>query len=149
MAVVERTLGLIKPDAVEAGLAGRILADIEAAGFRIIALKMLRLSPKQAEAFYAVHKDRPFFRSLVAFMTSGPIIAYVLGRENAVEAYRQLMGATDPAKAEPGTLRARYAQNIERNAVHGSDSVSSALREIAFFFSELELVSLTTEAVPV
>mgnify|MGYP001104380670 FL=1 len=149
MAAVERTLGLIKPDAVEAGLAGRILADIEAAGFRIIALKMLRLSPKQAEAFYAVHKDRPFFRSLVAFMTSGPIIAYVLGRENAVEAYRQLMGATDPAKAEPGTLRARYAQNIERNAVHGSDSVSSAQREIAFFFSELELVSLTTEAVPV
>lgn len=149
MAVVERTLGLIKPDAVEAGLAGRILADIEAAGFRIIALKMLRLSPKQAEAFYAVHKDRPFFRSLVAFMTSGPIMAYVLERENAVEAYRQLMGATDPAKAEPGTLRARYAQNIERNAVHGSDSISSAQREIAFFFSELELVSLTTEAVPV
>ena len=149
MAVVERTLGLIKPDAIEAGLAGRILADIEAAGFRIVALKMLRLSPRQAEAFYSVHKDRPFFRSLIAFMTSGPVIAYVLERENAVEAYRQLMGATDPAKAEPGTLRARYAQNIERNAVHGSDSVSSAQREIAFFFPELELVSLTTEAVPV
>jgi len=149
MAAVERTLGLIKPDAVAAGLSGRILADIEAAGFRIIALRMLRLSPRQAELFYEVHKERPFFKSLVEFMTGGPIIAYVLERENAVEAYRQLMGATDPAEAAPDTLRARYAQNIERNAVHGSDSVASAQREIAFFFPEIELVTLTSEAAPV
>jgi len=147
MAVLERTLGLIKPDAVAAGLVGRILSDIEAAGFRIVALRMLRLSRWQAEAFYAVHRERPFFSSLVEFMTSGPIVAFVLERENAVEAYRQLMGATDPAKAEPHTLRARYAQNIERNAVHGSDSIASAQREIAFFFPEMELVSLTSQAV--
>jgi nucleoside-diphosphate kinase len=108
---------------------------------------MLRLSRSQAEAFYAVHRERPFFSSLVEFMTSGPIVAFVLERENAVEAYRQLMGATDPVKAEPHTLRARYAQNIERNAVHGSDSLASAQREIAFFFPEIELVSLTSQAV--
>lgn len=128
---------------------GRILSDIEAAGFRIAAMKMLRLSRAQAEAFYAVHRERPFFTSLVEFMTSGPVVAFVIEGENAVERYRQLMGATDPAKAEPNTLRARYAQNIERNAVHGSDSPTSARREIAFFFSELELVSLNAEVVAV
>jgi nucleoside-diphosphate kinase len=128
---------------------GRILSDIEAAGFRIAAMKMLRLSRAQAEAFYAVHRERPFFASLVEFMTSGPVVAFVIEGENAVERYRQLMGATDPAKAEPNTLRARYAQNIERNAVHGSDSPTSARREIAFFFSELELVSLNAEVVAV
>ena len=149
MAAVSHTLGLIKPDAVEAGLMGRILSDIEAAGFRIAAMKMLRLSRAQAEAFYAVHRERPFFASLVEFMTSGPVVAFVIEGENAVERYRQLMGATDPAKAEPNTLRARYAQNIERNAVHGSDSPTSARREIAFFFSELELVSLNAEVVAV
>jgi nucleoside-diphosphate kinase len=149
MAAVAHTLGLIKPDAVEAGLMGRILSDIEAAGFRIVAMKMLRLSRAQAEAFYAVHRERPFFASLVEFMTSGPVVAFVIEGENAVERYRQLMGATDPAKAEPNTLRARYAQNIERNAVHGSDSPTSARREIAFFFSELELVSLNAEVVAV
>jgi nucleoside-diphosphate kinase len=149
MAAVTHTLGLIKPDAVEAGLMGRILSDIEAAGFRIAAMKMLRLSRAQAEAFYAVHRERPFFASLVEFMTSGPVVAFVIEGENAVERYRQLMGATDPAKAEPNTLRARYAQNIERNAVHGSDSPTSAQREIAFFFSELELVSLNAEVVAV
>jgi nucleoside-diphosphate kinase len=149
MAAVTHTLGLIKPDAVEAGLMGRILSDIEAAGFRIAAMKMLRLSRAQAEAFYAVHRERPFFASLVEFMTSGPVVAFVIEGENAVERYRQLMGATDPAKAEPNTLRARYAQNIERNAVHGSDSPTSARREIAFFFSELELVSLNAEVVAV
>jgi nucleoside-diphosphate kinase len=149
MAAVTHTLGLIKPDAVEAGLMGRILSDIEAAGFRIVAMKMLRLSRAQAEAFYAVHRERPFFASLVEFMTSGPVVAFVIEGENAVERYRQLMGATDPAKAEPNTLRARYAQNIERNAVHGSDSPTSARREIAFFFSELELVSLNAEVVAV
>jgi len=148
MAAVAHTLGLIKPDAVEAGLMGRILSDIEAAGFRIAAMKMLRLSRAQAEAFYAVHRERPFFASLVEFMTSGPVVAFVIEGENAVERYRQLMGATDPAKAEPNTLRARYAQNIERNAVHGSDSPTSARREIAFF-SELELVSLNAEVVAV
>ena len=149
MATVAHTLGLIKPDAVEAGLMGRILSDIEAAGFRIAAMKMLRLSRAQAEAFYAVHRERPFFASLVEFMTSGPVVAFVIEGENAVERYRLLMGATDPAKAEPNTLRARYAQNIERNAVHGSDSPTSARREIAFFFSELELVSLNAEVVAV
>jgi nucleoside-diphosphate kinase len=149
MAAVAHTLGLIKPDAVEAGLMGRILSDIEAAGFRIAAMKMVRLSRAQAEAFYAVHRERPFFASLVEFMTSGPVVAFVIEGENAVERYRQLMGATDPAKAEPNTLRARYAQNIERNAVHGSDSPTSARREIAFFFSELELVSLNAEVVAV
>jgi nucleoside-diphosphate kinase len=128
---------------------GRILSDIEAAGFRIAAMKMLRLSRAQAEAFYAVHRERPFFASLVEFMTSGPVVAFVIEGENAVERYRQLMGATDPAKAEPNTLRARYAQNIERNALHGSDSPTSARREIAFFFSELELVSLNAEVVAV
>jgi nucleoside-diphosphate kinase len=128
---------------------GRILSDIEAAGFRIAAMKMLRLARAQAEAFYAVHRERPFFASLVEFMTSGPVVAFVIEGENAVERYRQLMGATDPAKAEPNTLRARYAQNIERNAVHGSDSPTSARREIAFFFSELELVSLNAEVVAV
>ena len=128
---------------------GRILSDIEAAGFRIAAMKMLRLSRAQAEAFYAVHRERPFFASLVEFMTSGPVVAFVIEGENAVERYRQLMGATVPAKAEPNTLRARYAQNIERNAVHGSDSPTSARREIAFFFSELELVSLNAEVVAV
>ena len=128
---------------------GRILSDIEAAGFRIAAMKMLRLSRAQAEAFYAVHRERPFFASLVEFMTSGPVVAFVIEGENAVERYRQLMGATDPAKAEPNTLRARYAQSIERNAVHGSDSPTSARREIAFFFSELELVSLNAEVVAV
>jgi len=128
---------------------GRILSDIEAAGFRIAAMKMLRLSRAQAEAFYAVHRERPFFASLVEFMTSGPVVAFVIEGENAVERYRQLMGATDPAKAEPNTLRARYAQNIERNAIHGSDSPTSARREIAFFFSELELVSLNAEVVAV
>jgi len=128
---------------------GRILSDIEAAGFRIAAMKMLRLSRAQAEAFYAVHRERPFFASLVEFMTSGPVVAFVIEGENVVERYRQLMGATDPAKAEPNTLRARYAQNIERNAVHGSDSPTSARREIAFFFSELELVSLNAEVVAV
>jgi nucleoside-diphosphate kinase len=149
MAAIGHTLGLIKPDAVEAGLVGRILSDIEAAGFRIAAMKMLRLSRAQAEAFYAVHRERPFFASLVEFMTSGPVVAFVIEGENAVERYRQLMGATDPSKAEPNTLRARYAQNIERNAVHGSDSPTSARREIAFFFSELELVSLNAEVVAV
>ncbi|MCX7607545.1 MAG: nucleoside-diphosphate kinase [Bacteroidia bacterium] len=141
---LERTLGLIKPDAIEAGHIGKILDQIIQAGFRIIGLRMLHLTPAQAEAFYHMHRERPFFHSLVSFMTSGPIIAFVLEKENAVSAYRELMGATDPAKAEPGTLRALFAQNIEKNAVHGSDSPESARREIAFFFPEMELLSVKT-----
>ncbi len=137
---MERTLGLIKPDAIAAGYTGKILDHILQAGFHLKALKMLQLSRSQAEAFYAVHRERPFFADLVEFMTSGPIVAFVIEKENAVAAYRELMGATDPKKAAPGTLRALYGQNIERNAVHGSDSPENARREIAFFFSELELL---------
>lgn len=137
---MERTLGLIKPDAIAAGYTGKILDHILQAGFHLKALKMLQLSRSQAEAFYAVHRERPFFADLVEFMTSGPIVAFVIEKENAVAAYRELMGATDPKKAAPGTLRALYGQNIERNAVHGSDSLENARREIAFFFSELELL---------
>lgn len=137
---MERTLGLIKPDAIAAGYTGKILDHILQAGFHLKALKMLQLSRSQAEAFYAVHRERPFFADLVEFMTSGPIVAFVIEKENAVAAYRELMGATDPKKAAPGTLRALYGQNIERNAVHGSDSPENARREIAFFFSESELL---------
>lgn len=141
---IERTLGLIKPDALEAGLAGRILDDILQAGFRLVALRMLTLTRAQAEAFYAAHQNKPFFDSLVRFMTSGPIIAFVLEKEEAIEAYRTLMGATNPAQAAPGTLRAKYAQSIERNAVHGSDSPEAAEREIAFFFPTHELLPTLT-----
>ncbi len=144
MLSTERTLGLIKPDALAAGYLGRILADIEQAGFKIVALRMLHLTRTQAEGFYAAHQNKPFFASLVNFMTSGPIVAFVIERENAIEAYRELMGTTDPAKAAPHTLRARYAQNIERNAVHGSDSPEAAQREIHFFFAAHELLYLTT-----
>lgn len=137
---MERTLGLIKPDAIAAGHTGKILDHILQAGFHIKGLKLLQLSRSQAEAFYAVHRERPFFADLVEFMTSGPIVAFVIEKENAVAAYRELMGATDPSKAAPNTLRALYGQNIERNAVHGSDSLENARREIAFFFSELEVL---------
>ncbi|MCS6895482.1 MAG: nucleoside-diphosphate kinase [Bacteroidia bacterium] len=137
---MEQTLGLIKPDAIAAGHAGKIIDHILKAGFQIRGLKMIHLSRTQAEAFYAVHRERPFFADLVEFMTSGPVIAFVLQKENAVTAYRELMGATDPAKAAPNTLRALYGQNIERNAVHGSDSVENAQREISFFFTQAELI---------
>lgn len=137
---MERTLGLIKPDAITAGYTGKIIDHILQAGFHIRGLKMLHLTRVQAEAFYAVHRERPFFADLVAFMTSGPVVAFVLEKDNAVSAYRDLMGATDPAKAAPGTIRSLYGQNIERNAVHGSDSPENARREIAFFFSESELL---------
>ncbi|MEN2992253.1 MAG: nucleoside-diphosphate kinase [Bacteroidia bacterium] len=140
MSYVERTLGLIKPDAIAAGHVGKILDRIIQTGFRIVALRMVYLTRAQAEAFYAVHRSRPFFEDLVQFMTSGPVIAFVLEKEDAVAHYRALMGATDPAQAAPGTLRALFGQNVERNAVHGSDSPESARREIAFFFSESELV---------
>lgn len=140
---MERTLGLIKPDAMEAGLAGRILDDILQAGFRLVALRLLTLSRAQAEAFYAAHQSKPFFESLVRFMTSGPVIAFVLEKDGAIETYRTLMGATNPAQAAPDTLRAKYAQSIERNAVHGSDSPEAAAREIAFFFPACELSAVT------
>ncbi|MEN3040830.1 MAG: nucleoside-diphosphate kinase [Bacteroidia bacterium] len=147
---MEQTLGLIKPDAIAAGHTGKIIDHILRAGFRVRGLKMVHLTRAQAEAFYAMHRERPFFADLVEFMTSGPVIAFVLEKENAVAAYRELMGATDPAKAAPGTLRALYGQNIERNAVHGSDSIENAQREINFFFSQAELIptqSLTLSVV--
>jgi nucleoside-diphosphate kinase len=131
---------MIKPDAVSAGYSGQILASIEENGFRIVALRKLRMTQQQAEAFYAVHKERPFYRDLVAFVTEGPVIVMVLERENAIARWRELMGATDPAKAEEGTLRKRFAKNIERNAVHGSDAPDTAAQEIPFFFSTAELL---------
>ncbi|HXF96548.1 MAG TPA: nucleoside-diphosphate kinase [Gemmatimonadales bacterium] len=136
------TLAIIKPDAVEAGLAGKILAHLEQEGFAIRAARLVRLTPAQAEAFYAVHRARPFFRPLVAFMTSGPALALALERDDAVARLRTVIGATDPAEAQPGTIRRLYAQSKERNAIHGSDSPETAAREVAFFFSEAELVGL-------
>ncbi len=137
---VERTLSIIKPDATRRNLTGAINARIEAAGLRIVAQKRIRLSREQAEAFYAVHRERPFFDSLCRFMSSGPVVVQVLEGEDAIARYREVMGATNPAEAAPGTLRAEFAENIEANSVHGSDSPETARREIAFFFSELEIV---------
>ena len=137
---MERSLSIIKPDAVERGFTGPILAKIEEAGLRLIALRMVRLSLKEAEAFYAVHAERPFFRSLVEFMTSGPVVVSALEGENAIARYRELMGATNPDEAAEGTIRKLYATNIERNAVHGSDAPETAATEISFFFSEPDFV---------
>ena len=134
------TFTMIKPDAVAAGHSGLILDMIIKNGFRLKAMKMTRLSRQQAEAFYAVHKERPFFEGLVAFMSSGPIIAAILEKENAVEAYRGLIGATDPAMAAAGTIRKFYATNIQNNAVHGSDSDATAESECDFFFSYFERI---------
>ncbi len=136
----ERTLSIIKPDATRRNLTGRINAVFEANGLRIVAQKRLRLSREQAEAFYAVHRERPFFAGLVAFMTSGPVVAQVLEGENAVARNREIMGATDPKKAAPGTIRAEFAENIEANSVHGSDSAENAANEIAFFFAGSEII---------
>jgi nucleoside-diphosphate kinase len=133
----ERTLSIIKPDAVEAGKIGAILARIEADGLRIIGLRLLHLSKDQAQAFYAVHKDRPFYGSLVEFMTSGPIVVSALEAPDAIARYRKLMGATNPAAAEPNTLRKNFGANVERNATHGSDGPDTARQEIAFFFPDL------------
>jgi nucleoside-diphosphate kinase len=135
----ERTLSIIKPDATRRNLTGKVNAVLEAAGLRIIAQKRLSLTQAQAEAFYAVHKERPFYRDLVTFMTSGPVVAQVLEGENAVARNRDVMGATDPTKAAPGTIRAEFAENIEANSVHGSDSAENAAAEIAFFFSGIEI----------
>jgi nucleoside-diphosphate kinase len=135
----ERTLSIIKPDATRRNLTGKVNACLEAASLRIIAQKRLQLTQAQAEAFYAVHKERPFYSDLVTFMTSGPVVAQVLEGENAVSRNRDVMGATDPKKAAPGTIRAEFAENIEANSVHGSDSAENAATEIAFFFSGIEI----------
>jgi len=136
------TLAIIKPDAVRAGNTGRILAHLEKAGFAIRAARLVRLSTTQAEAFYEVHRERGFYRSLVTFMTSGPALALALERENAVAYLREVIGATDPAAAQPGTVRQLYAESKERNAIHASDSPENVAREVAFFFSEGELREL-------
>jgi nucleoside-diphosphate kinase len=136
---VERTLSIVKPDAVTKGAVGAILATFEKAGLRPIALKMIQLTEQQARGFYAVHKARPFYGDLVKFMTSGPVVVSVLEGENAIARNRELMGATDPAKAAPGTIRAQWASDIERNAVHGSDAPQTAKIEIAYFFDATEI----------
>lgn len=137
---ITRTLSIIKPDATRRNLTGKINAKLEAAGLKIVAQKRLHLSQAQAEAFYAVHKERPFFKSLCAFMTSGPVVAQVLEGESAVEKNREVMGATDPAKAAPGTIRKEFAESIEANSVHGSDAPETAANEIKFFFRDLDIV---------
>jgi nucleoside-diphosphate kinase len=135
----ERTLSIIKPDATRRNLTGAINQRFEEAGLRIIAQKRLQLTQAQAEAFYGVHRERPFFKDLVAFMTSGPVVAQVLEGDNAVTRNREVMGATDPAKADAGTIRKDFAENIEANSVHGSDSAENAAIEIAFFFAQIEI----------
>jgi len=136
------TLAIIKPDAIGAGRAGKILAHLETAGFAVRAARLVKLSVAQAEAFYEVHRERPFYRSLVTFMTSGPALALALERPDAVAQLRQVIGATDPADAQPGTVRQLYAESKERNAIHASDSPENAAREVAFFFPESELREL-------
>lgn len=136
---MERTLAIIKPDAVAAGAIGQILSRIEAAGFTIRALKLVHLTKREAEGFYQVHRERPFFQDLTTFMSSGPTVPLLLERENAIAAWRELMGATNPAQAAEGTLRKEFATDIEKNAVHGSDSPATAAFEIAFFFSALDV----------
>src|ERR1044071_4594897 len=138
---VERTLSIIKPDAVKKNVIGQIIARFERAGLRVIAARMLHLSRQQAEGFYAVHRERPFFRDLVDFMISGPVLIQVLEGESAIAKNRELMGATDPKKAEKGTIRADFAQSIDANAVHGSDSAENARTEIAYFFPAAEVYS--------
>src|SRR6267378_1273294 len=137
---LEQTFAIVKPDAVASGQTGQILSMIEHAGFRVRGLKMLRLSRQQAEAFYEVHKERPFYGGLVQFMTEGPVVVMVLERDNAIKHWRELMGATNPEKAAEGTIRKKFAKNVERNSVHGSDAPETALVEIPFFFSLSELL---------
>jgi nucleoside-diphosphate kinase len=137
---LERTLTILKPDSVAAGKSGAILAHLEKEGFRIVGMRKTRLAPEQARAFYAVHRERPFYDALVKFMTEGPVVVAALGRQDAVAHLRRTMGATDSRKAEPGTVRQLYGTDIERNAIHGSDSAENAAKEVAFFFSEAELI---------
>ena len=136
----ERTFAIIKPDAVAAGHTGEILAIVQQNGFRIAGMKMKRLSPNEAEEFYGVHRDRPFYGGLVKFMTEGPVVVMVLEREDAIKKWRDVMGATNPANAAEGTIRKQFAQSIERNCVHGSDAPETAAVEIPFFFSSSELL---------
>jgi nucleoside-diphosphate kinase len=138
---MERTLAILKPDAVSRGLTGDILKRIEASGLKLQALRKVHLTRVQAESFYDVHKERPFYRSLCDYMTSGPVVAAALAGEKAITRWRELMGATDPAKAAAGTIRKDFGQNIEKNAVHGSDAPETAAREVAFFFSGLDIVA--------
>lgn len=137
---MNRTLTIIKPDAFESGKAGLILAHLETAGFRVVAARVMHLTDAQAEEFYAVHRERPFFDSLVSFMTSGKCMPMVLERDDAVAELRRAIGATDPAQAEPGTVRNLYAESKERNVIHASDSDENAAREMRFFFAETELI---------
>ena len=136
----ERTLSIIKPDATRRNITGKIVATLEEAGLRVVAQRRIRLSRDQAEAFYAVHKERPFYDSLCDFMTSGPVVVQVLEGDNAIEKNREVMGATNPADAAPGTIRALYAENVEANSVHGSDAPETAAKEIPFFFADVEIV---------
>jgi len=138
---IERTLSIIKPDAVAKNVIGQIITRFEQAGLKVVAARMLHLSRDEAERFYAVHKERPFFKDLVDFMVSGPVFVQVLEGENAIQKNRDLMGATDPKKAEKGTIRADFAESIDANAVHGSDAPETARAEIAFFFPEMNIYS--------
>ena len=140
---LERTLSIVKPDGVARNLIGDVYRRFENAGLRILAARMLHLTQSQAEGFYAIHRERPFFRDLCAYMTSGPVMVQVLEGESAVQRHRDLMGATDPKKAAPGTIRADLASTIEENVVHGSDSVENAAREIAYFFAETSVCPRT------
>jgi nucleoside-diphosphate kinase len=140
---IERTLSIIKPDGVGRNLIGEVLRRFEQAGLRIVAARMLRLSQSEAEAFYGVHRERPFFKNLVKFMTSGPVVVQVLEGEAAIAKNREVMGATDPKKAAKGTIRADLATSIDENIVHGSDAADTAAREIAYFFSEIEVCPRT------
>jgi len=137
---MQKTFTILKPDTVKAGNAGAIISRLEKEGFRIRAMKLMHLTKAEAEGFYHVHKARPFFNSLVAFMTEGPVIMMVLEADNAIEKLRKVMGATDPAKADPGTIRKDFATNIERNAIHGSDAPETAAFEVSYFFSQIEMV---------
>lgn len=137
---IERTFSIIKPDATERNITGKIVAKLEEAGLRVVAQKRIHMTKAQAEGFYAVHKERPFYGDLVAFMTSAPVVVQVLEGEDAIAKNREVMGATNPADAAPGTIRAEFAENIERNSVHGSDAPETAATEIPFFFVEDEIV---------
>jgi nucleoside-diphosphate kinase len=136
---LERTLSIVKPDGVQKNLIGEVYRRFEQAGLRVVAARMLQLSQSQAEGFYAVHRERPFYRDLVRYMTSGPVMIQVLEGENAVALHREIMGATDPKKAAPGTIRADFAASIEQNVVHGSDAADTAAREIRYFFADSDL----------
>jgi nucleoside-diphosphate kinase len=138
---MEKTLAIIKPDAVRKNVVGEIVAMITKAGFKVLGMKMMRITPAQAGAFYEVHKERPFYQELVEYMSSGPIVPIALEKDNAIEDYRKLIGATDPTQAEEGTVRKLYGESKSFNAVHGSDSVENGIKEIGFFFSESEIVN--------